>query len=120
MLDNHCFNCGAHESTVEIPRWAVESIRQQASWVGKRYYPHDEDKDIRRELETLRKRATGRAGLSVKRTENGKYWEVTQKKPGGLSVTVIIESDSEDYAMGRGVVLLPYYSEEDLAEKAGK
>ena len=41
---NFCGNCSSNDCLVAIPFWAVESIRQQASWVGKRYYPCDEDR----------------------------------------------------------------------------
>lgn len=50
---NYCYNCG-YPSTIQIPRYAIESIRQQASWVGSRYYPNSEDKQIRLELKYLR------------------------------------------------------------------
>lgn len=50
----YCYNCG-NCSTIKIPRWAVESIRAQASWVGKRYYPNEEDRENYQELENLRK-----------------------------------------------------------------
>lgn len=45
-------NCGSG-GLVPMPEWAVSSIRFQASWVGKRYYPHDEDRisPIKRELD---------------------------------------------------------------------
>lgn len=44
IMEGHCFNCGAGGCTVKLPRWAIEMIRKSASWVGKRYYPHEEDK----------------------------------------------------------------------------
>jgi hypothetical protein len=53
--ENYCYNCGSG-GTVTIPRWAVESIRAQASWVGKRYYPNAEDHIINAELKLLRSR----------------------------------------------------------------
>lgn len=48
-----CTNCGS-PSTVAVPAWVVDSVRENASWVGKRYYPCQEDKDDQRELEYLR------------------------------------------------------------------
>lgn len=51
--DHYCYNCGA-QGTVKLPRWAVRSIREQASWVGKRYYPHDEDREAAEEIAALR------------------------------------------------------------------
>jgi len=44
-MNNYCLNCGAGGTTVEIPEWAIENIRKNASWVGKRYYPCDEDRN---------------------------------------------------------------------------
>lgn len=52
---NYCTNCG-NVGLLNIPRWAVESIRAQASFVGKRYYPIDEDRDQAAELAFLRAR----------------------------------------------------------------
>lgn len=49
----YCFNCGS-TGTVKMPRWAVDSIRRSASWVGKRYYPSEEDLSDHRELRYLR------------------------------------------------------------------
>ncbi len=37
-----CDNCGGHH-LLHMPKWAADSIRRQASWVGKRYYPNHED-----------------------------------------------------------------------------
>lgn len=51
--NQYCYNCGT-VGTVQLPRWAVDSIREQASWVGKRYYPADEDKEAAEELAALR------------------------------------------------------------------
>lgn len=52
-VNGHCMNCGS-AGTIQIPRWAVDSIRRSASWVGKRYYPSAEDLDDQRELRYLR------------------------------------------------------------------
>lgn len=54
VVDGYCMNCGAADSTVNLPFWAVEAIRKTASWVCKRYYPDDEDFQIQRELKALR------------------------------------------------------------------
>lgn len=43
VIGGYCTNCG-NGSTVDLPVWAIEEIRRNASWVGKRYYPCDEDK----------------------------------------------------------------------------
>lgn len=51
--ENYCYNC-AHGIPVQLKRYNVESIRQQASWVGKRYYPNSEDKNIAIQLREAR------------------------------------------------------------------
>lgn len=43
MQSNHCINCGSGGSLILLHIWAVESIRKNASWVGKRFYPDKED-----------------------------------------------------------------------------
>jgi hypothetical protein len=40
---DYCFNCGAGGFVISIPVWAIKSIRESASFVGKRYYPDKED-----------------------------------------------------------------------------
>lgn len=42
-LDCYCMNCAGHGEIVVISRRAANKIRESASWVGKRYYPDDED-----------------------------------------------------------------------------
>lgn len=43
VVGSFCTNCCGNGTTFPLPKAAIESIRQQASWVGKRYYPHAED-----------------------------------------------------------------------------
>ena len=52
LVPEYCMNCGG--SPITVPRWAALSIRQQASWVGKRYYPNEEDEVRSAELKILR------------------------------------------------------------------
>jgi hypothetical protein len=61
----HCHNCGASGCTIVIPRWAVDSLRQQASWVGKRYYPIVEDSLAQAELRALRSLVPHDSGRTV-------------------------------------------------------
>ncbi|GAA4879295.1 hypothetical protein GCM10023310_69300 [Paenibacillus vulneris] len=42
-LGCYCLNCGGHGEIVIISRRAANRIRESASWVGKRYYPIEED-----------------------------------------------------------------------------
>lgn len=55
-VDGYCMNCGSGGGTVQLKRWQIESIRTSASWVGKRYYPHQEDINNYREIQLLRAR----------------------------------------------------------------
>lgn len=83
---SHCLNCGAGNSCFSLPEWAVKSIRQQASWVGKRYYPHEEDKETAAELERLRVLAP-EVPRTYEELEDGN-WKVTQKtEKGSMSMT---------------------------------
>lgn len=52
VVGGHCTNCGSH-TTVKLPQWAIDSIRSQASWIGKRYYRIDEDDKITAERKVL-------------------------------------------------------------------
>ncbi|RNB59427.1 hypothetical protein EDM57_04605 [Brevibacillus gelatini] len=42
-LNCYCMNCSGHGEIVVMSRRAANKIRESASWVGKRYYPHKED-----------------------------------------------------------------------------
>jgi len=57
VVGSFCTNCCGNGTAFPLPKTAIESIRNQASWVGKRYYPHKEDADMRAEVEALRKDA---------------------------------------------------------------
>jgi hypothetical protein len=77
VFPDYCTNCG-HGPPIKLPRWAVEAIRQNASWVGKRYYPHEEDKERHRELLSLRMKMTSFPGRTAERGADKKGWAVTQ------------------------------------------
>lgn len=53
VVGSFCANCCGNGTAFPLPKMAIESIRNQASWVGKRYYPHKEDAEV----EALRKDA---------------------------------------------------------------
>lgn len=119
----HCFNCGAGGSTVAIPAWAVESIREQASWVGKRYYPHDEDREANEERKTLRGLQTVFAGRSARpvrdiegEPEPGHWW-VDQELPGGGSVSTTLDALTEKEALHHAKTALPFFTSEQLKRK---
>lgn len=95
VIGDHCTNCGAM-GTVRLPVWAITSIRSQASWVGKRYYPNKEDLEIfqeRADLLTLVKEFPGR---TCKRSKDGDFWVVTQIMPDSHAVSNY--SKEKDYA----------------------
>jgi hypothetical protein len=41
--DCYCMNCAGHGEIIIMSKYSANRIRQCASWVGKRYYPHEED-----------------------------------------------------------------------------
>jgi len=42
-VDSYCMNCAGHGEVIIMSRRAADKIRSSASWVGKRYYPIEED-----------------------------------------------------------------------------
>lgn len=99
VLGDYCLNCGAG-GTVTIPRWAVTSIRRQASWVGKRYYPCDEDFEKYAELKALRalvKSFPGRTAEPDK--ENPRRFWVKQQISENKSISTSVDASSIDEAI---------------------
>jgi hypothetical protein len=105
-IDGHCLNCGAGGTTHLVPMWFIESIRKNASWVCKRYYPNEEDMQNAGELRALRAQMAtfpGRSAELVKEDERGAaYWRVKQA------------TGDRTYTM----VTTPWLGEDDTAEKA--
>ena len=66
VVGSFCTNCCGNGTAFPLPKVAIESIRNQASWVGKRYYPHKEDTDLRAEVEALKRDAERYRWLSRK------------------------------------------------------
>ena len=117
VIGDHCLNCGAG-GTIEIPRWAVDSIRAQASWVGRRYYPGPEDVENAGELRNLRALPNAFPGRSAEQDKKEKYrWWVKQELPsetGSKSVSMSVKATSAEDAIEASRYLLPYVPEEDL------
>lgn len=114
----HCLNCGSGGTTIAIPTWAVEEIRRSATWVGKRYYPDEEDLETRRELRELRALAPTLPGRVVEAASdyvvgNGPpKWVVTQSKPGGGAVSTLVTKEpgeTAEQALRRTADVLPVY-----------
>lgn len=96
-----CANCCGIGSAFPLPQWAVDSIREQASWIGKRYYPHDEDVEKAAEVRYLRSIAPPPESTAVHLESGG--WNVTQGR-----VSTIIDAPSEARAKEIGREILPY------------
>lgn len=117
-----CSNCGANGSHVMIPRWAVNAIREQASWVGKRYYPHDEDYEHAAEIKALRDLVTVYPGRSAEKIKSDHpddidQWWVHQDIPGDKRIAVSVKARSAGEAMKKARLDLPYISKEALEKK---
>lgn len=111
-IDGHCFNCGAGwTGEIKLPRWAIESIRAQASWVGRRYYPGQEDKENHAELRALRslpKTFPGRTAELRTDKEKGEFWWVTQSLGEGKTVSQSARGSSAEEAIENTRYTLPY------------
>jgi hypothetical protein len=106
----HCTNCGAGGSTVTIPKWAVDNIRQNSSWVGKRYYPNEEDKDAQVERQALLKLVPSFPGRSAVFKPEYSNWWVTQVE-NGRSVSTFAYAETAEEAC-RAATNLRYVPEE--------
>jgi hypothetical protein len=112
-----CYNCGLNDGAVVLPRGAIESIRKQASWVGKRYYPHAEDMDAIEERYDLLRTIKVFPGRSAKQVSDEKYWEVKQLLPDGSSVACYIDgavAHNAEEAIEASRRVLIYIPEEKL------
>lgn len=111
-IGDHCFNCGANGS-IAVPRWATNAIRQSASWVGRRYYPGDEDREIdaeRRALLATVKVFPGREVAPARQFVDGEWepdpgrWEIGK----GRQMMTSVQADSAEAAMEASRYLLRY------------
>lgn len=111
VIGDYCTNCGAGGS-VSLPRWAVRSIRQQASWVGKRYYPCDEDFERYEELKALRALVKEFPGRTAERDREdpNRYW-VKQKLAENKTISVSVIASSIEAAIEGSRYSLPYVPE---------
>lgn len=103
-----CSNCGAGPS-IQLPPWAIDSIRQQASWVGKRYYPHAEDQEHSREVRALRSIVKEFPGRTACENVANPGWSVTQVMPDGSKCSMyFFNAKSEAEALALARLELPY------------
>lgn len=108
VVGHFCANCGVGGAVVDLPEWAIKNIRQNASWVGKRYYPCDEDRERAEERVDLLALVQHFPGRKVAlRVFNGrKAWEVSQTLANGCTVsTTVTDADSGRQAMHRATAL---------------
>lgn len=115
--ETYCFNCGGGPS-IQIPRYSVDMIRSSAFFVGSRYYPSEEAKELfeeRKRLRGLVKEFPGRTAQPP--FEDGAPWYVRQMKPGGgwVSTAANTATNAEE-ALHETRLSLPYYDEESLRE----
>jgi len=120
-LGRRCYNCGASGGTVRLPRWAIDAIRKNASWVGKRYYPDDEDRERAAEARTLRGMMTAFPGRRARRdkTTPGR-WFVEQATGAGRSTGVMVEAADKAGALRAAKCRLPYITKTALRAKETK
>lgn len=108
IVSGLCSNCGAGGPDLRIPRWAVDGIRESASWVGKRYYPNDEDIETSAEVRNLRATIKVFPGRTVEQTADGQAFMVTQELPGGRSVSMFTGAATAEKALEDLRLDLPY------------
>lgn len=126
--DGHCFNCGAGGTTYLAPRWFIDDLRKNGSWVCKRYYANEEDAQNARELRALRERMPEYPGRSAElRTpvpgDGESYWSVKQELPNNLWISITVpwrEGDTEHDAIARSRGLLPWNPEVSWAPNSVK
>lgn len=113
-----CTNCCANGSTIRIPAWAVRSIREQASWVGKRFYPHTEDREAHEERKALHDLVPSFPGReAIPQEDSPGLWQVTQILPVG-SVRTTVRAITGEQAMRQSG--LRYVPQSELGKKADK
>lgn len=109
-----CSNCGAGNSAIDIPEAAIQAIRKNASWVGKRYYPANEDWELQKEIQLLRlKMPEPVPGRSAKQIESG-WWRVSQMQEDEVEISVSVEAESSEDALLKAKPFLPYAGEVPL------
>lgn len=114
--NNYCMNCGANGPNLLLPEWTIKSIRKQASWVGKRYYPNEEDTQTAEELKLLRALVPHDSGRIAEYVEadpeipdHKGYWSVKQDMGGGKATWITVDAESEEEALAMAKIRLPYH-----------
>ena len=122
----HCTNCGAGGSSFQLPRYAINEIRRNASWVGSRYYPSDDDHERHAELRELRSTVKHFPGRTVEYKEPDPqdrykgYWLITQRMTPTKTRSLMLDADrasTPEKALEVTKCDLPYVPEERLSDK---
>lgn len=111
VFPTYCTNCGTGwgDGAPKLKRYMVDSIRQQASWIGCRFYPGEEDRERHKERERLLSLVTNFPGRSVKPSKEEGYFEVMQKMDRNRTMSVFIKADSPEAAAKLARGSLPFY-----------
>jgi hypothetical protein len=112
VMTDGCTNCGAMGEIPMLRRGDVECIRRSASWVGRRHYPQDEDKEILAERRALLSMVTGFPGRTAEPATNGadKRWLVRQQisPTKAISITVSGVTTAANAIAATRYSVLPY------------
>lgn len=122
VLSEYCMNCGSGGTPIRIPAFAANSIRQQASWVGKRYYANSEDKEAAEELKALRALVPSFPGRTARQAPTfdpaeTAHWQVSQRLPNGTCTSIFLprlSGELSEDAIERSRYFLPYVPESAL------
>ena len=109
-IDVHCYNCGLSAPMLQIPGWAIERIRRSASWVGKRFYPDSEDREMGIERADMRSQLPLPPGRVAQRCDPGDpySWKVSQALSKGGTVSVFVQARSMEEALQLSKTALPW------------
>lgn len=112
---SNCYNCNTSSfghGITSLPKYIVENIRKNASWVGKRYYAHEEDYRINEELKTLRDKVGIFPGRHVIKEGEHEYLVIQQLSLNSHQMMFVKAADEKD-ALERSKSSLPYMNLKD-------
>lgn len=116
----HCTNCGASGPTLYVESYHVKALRAQASWVGRRFYPTDEDHANAAERERLLKLVRRFPGRSVRVLKDVGQYEVKQVTGKGQSTSMFVQAVSVNDALEKSRRYLPYFDKDHSDEQQRK
>jgi len=122
VFGDFCTNCSANGAVVELPEWAIKNIREQASWVGKRFYPCAEDREQleeRTDLLALVEQFPGRTAKLVT-VDDRDTWEVQQRLANGHTVSTWVPgaaTGQQAMRQARSLRFMPQWRLDEAKEK---